>query len=61
MNTTTNDSQLLAFCQKAMMQGNYDKAIEYTNQMANRTVAIKAHLLVIEHEAVTAKAKKSAS
>jgi cytochrome c-type biogenesis protein CcmH/NrfG len=57
MNKTTNDSQLLAFCQKAMMQGNYDEAIKYTNQMTNRTVAIKAHLLVIEHEAATAKRK----
>ncbi len=60
-NTIYNDSQLLAFCQKAMVKGNYDEAIKYTNQMASRTVAIKAHLLVIEHEAATAKTKKSAS
>jgi hypothetical protein len=57
MNTTANDSQLLASCQKAMVQGNYDEAIKYTNQMTNRTVAFKAHLLVIEHEAATAKRK----
>lgn len=41
-----------------MKNGNYNEAIEYTNQMTNRTIAIKAHLLVIEHEAATAKKTK---
>lgn len=54
----TNDAKLLNLCQKSMKDGNYNEAIEYTNQMTNRTLAIKAHLLVIEYEAATAKKTK---
>lgn len=43
-----------------MNDGDYDAAIEYTNQMANKTVAIKAHLLVIEHAIATEKKSKQA-
>lgn len=56
--TITQDLKLLNLCQKSMKNGNYNEAIEYTNQMTNRTIAIKAHLLVIEHEAATAKKTK---
>ena len=55
-----NDSILLKLCQKSMNDGDYDKAIEYTNQMTNKTVAIKAHLLVIEHAIATEKKSKQA-
>ncbi|MFM7468507.1 MAG: hypothetical protein ACKO37_03280 [Vampirovibrionales bacterium] len=58
--TINNDANLLKLCQKSMKDGDYDAAIEYTNQMTNKTIAIKAHLLVIEHAIATEKKSKQA-
>jgi hypothetical protein len=44
------DKELLSLSYKAMVSCNYEKAIEYTNLMKNKQIAIKAHLLIIEHE-----------
>jgi hypothetical protein len=45
-----NDQQLLNKAFEAMKDGCYDEAIRYTNMMGFKQIAIKAHLLIIEHE-----------
>lgn len=42
------DKELLDLCKEATLRGEYDQAIDFTEQMQNRVVATKAHLLVIE-------------
>lgn len=44
------DKELLQKAKEAMKAGLYDKAIEATNAMQNKIIALKAHLLIIEHE-----------
>lgn len=45
-----SDSEILKQVQTLAFSGEYDKAIELTNLISNKQVAIKAHLLVIELE-----------
>ena len=52
------DKELLILSCKAMKAMDYEKAIEYTNEMQNKAIAIKAHLLIIEHELSTTQGVK---
>lgn len=57
MNVDIVDMALLRQAKQAMLCGMYDKAIELTNLMQCKPIAIKAHLLIIEHEQATKEAK----
>lgn len=41
-------------------EGKYNEAIAMTDQIQNKAVAVKAHLLCLEHEAATTKRAKDA-
>lgn len=44
------DAELLDDIQRCCKNGTYDAAIGYTNLMHNKIIALKAHLLILEHE-----------
>jgi hypothetical protein len=50
MTQNFSDKELLQWAKEAMLAKNYDLAIDYTNKMQNKGIALKAHLLIIEHE-----------
>ena len=50
MSDYASDKKLLQCAKGAMMVKNYDLAIEFTNRMQNKSIALKAHILIIEHE-----------
>ena len=49
------DSHIIAEVQQLCRQGRYSAAIKRTNDIRNKNVAVKAHLLCIEHEQATLK------
>ena len=49
------DGQIVAEVHQLCKQHRYNAAIKRTNDIRNRNVAIKAHLLCIEHEQATLK------
>jgi len=44
-----SDKELLQKAKEAMIAKEYDEAIELTNAMQNKAIAVKAHQLIIEH------------
>ena len=45
-----SDVELLDSIWRCCCNHTYDSAIGYTNLMQNKIIALKAHLLVLEHE-----------
>lgn len=42
--------ELIPEIQRLCIAGHYDEAIKLTNQIEDEAIAIKAHLLCVEHE-----------
>jgi hypothetical protein len=51
--TNNKDLELSQKAKAAMIAGDFDQAIEYTNQMIHSRIALKMHLLIIEYEKAT--------
>ena len=53
-----NQLNLIPEIQRLCDRGEYDAAIELTNEIDNNEIAVKAHLLCMEHEQSRIKEKK---